>query len=190
VGGPSLLAKIVGFKLRSTASTSRKAETRKEVEEELVKEAIEVSRKRTTRRFAFKDYRVVESYPLNPPWAYARILENVKTSEKLYYVDEIPLSEAEQKVYKNIMRILYWEIKPPPSNIDPQEYFVREAKRIVIEYRLKLGRTPGITWSKILYYVIRDVAGFGPIDPLMHDPHVEDISCNGLGRPVCLASTL
>ena len=36
MGGPSLLAKIVGFKLRSTASTSRKAETRKEVEEELI----------------------------------------------------------------------------------------------------------------------------------------------------------
>ena len=179
-----LLAKILRFRLGHATSNSEKAETRKDVEEELVREAIEVSRKRATQRLVFKDYRVVESYPLNPPWAYARILENVKTGEKLYYVDEVPLSEAEQKIYKNIMRILYWEIKPPPSNVDPQEYFVREAKRIVIEYRLKLGRTPGITWSKILYYVVRDVAGFGPIDPLMRDPHIEDISCNGLGRPI------
>ena len=83
MGRLNLLAKIIRFRSSNTPSTSRKVEAKKEVEEELVKEAIEVSKKRATQRLVFKDYRVVESYPLNPPWAYAKILENVKTSEKL-----------------------------------------------------------------------------------------------------------
>ncbi|MDD1695042.1 MAG: type II secretion system protein E, partial [Methanoregula sp.] len=29
------------------------------------------------------------------------------------------------------------------------------------------------------YYLIRDLSGYGPLDPIMKDPDIEDISCNG-----------
>lgn len=82
------------------------------------------------------------------------------------------------------MEILYWELKPPTTDEESLEYFKREAKRIAMEYKIRFGRTPGVSWSKILYYVERDVVGYGPIDPLMRDKFIEDISCNGVGKPV------
>jgi flagellar protein FlaI len=127
----------------------------------------------------------IESYPLEEPWAYAVILENQASGETIYYVDEIPLNEEERRIYNEIMNVLYWELKPPESeDIDVFAYFAREARRIVRRFQIRLGKTPTISWSKILYYILRDAAGFGPIDPLMKDPNIEDISCNGVGRRV------
>lgn len=37
---------------------------------------------------------------------------------------------------------------------------------------------------RIAYYVVRDLTGYGPIDPLVRDPQIEDITCNGVGLPV------
>jgi flagellar protein FlaI len=129
--------------------------------------------------------RELESYPLEEPWAYAVILENQATGEIIYHVDEIPLNEEERRIYDEVMDILYWELKPPASeDIDVFSYFAKEARRIVRRFQVRLGRTPSISWSKILYYVLRDAVGFGPIDPLMKDPNIEDISCNGVGRRI------
>jgi len=131
-----------------------------------------------------REYEELERYPLHDPWVEVRILRHKKTRELVYYVHEIGLTAEEKKIYNQIMDALYWEIKPPPTEVDQITYFSREAKRIVKTFQIKLGRTPGISWQKILYYIIRDAVGFGPIDPLMRDPFIEDISCNGLNRPI------
>ncbi len=133
---------------------------------------------------SYKDFREIESYPLYEPWAYARILQHKVTGEILYYIDEIPLTPREKETYKQIMDILYWELEPPPSDEEVISYFTAQAKRIVKTFQIRMGRTPGISWGKILYYVLRDSVGFGPIDPLMRDPFVEDISCSGVRKPV------
>ena len=36
----------------------------------------------------------------------------------------------------------------------------------------------------LYYYLKRDLSGYGPLDPLMHDPSLEDLSCNGNDLPV------
>ncbi|MDG6221580.1 MAG: type II/IV secretion system ATPase subunit, partial [Candidatus Thermoplasmatota archaeon] len=41
-----------------------------------------------------------------------------------------------------------------------------------------------IAKEKVKYYVIRDFVGFGPIDVLMRDENIEDISCDGTGVPL------
>ncbi len=133
---------------------------------------------------SLREYEEVESYPLEEPWVYARILKHKKTSEYIYYVYEIGLSGKERELYSQIMDALYWEIQPPPSDVDAITYFYKEARRIVRTFQIRLGRTPGISWRKILYYVTRDAVGFGPIDPLMKDPEIEDISCNGVRKPI------
>ncbi|RLI05194.1 protein kinase, partial [Candidatus Bathyarchaeota archaeon] len=46
------------------------------------------------------------------------------------------------------------------------------------------GKFSEESWEKIYYYVIRDLAGYGNLDVLMNDPNIEDISCNGLNKPV------
>lgn len=36
----------------------------------------------------------------------------------------------------------------------------------------------------LTYYLRRDLSGYGPLDVLMHDPALEDLSCNGWDLPV------
>jgi len=42
----------------------------------------------------------------------------------------------------------------------------------------------GVSWEILLYYAERDMVGFGPLDPLMRDPNIEDISIDSVKRPV------
>mgnify|MGYP000114836614 FL=1 len=36
----------------------------------------------------------------------------------------------------------------------------------------------------LLYYIERDIIGLGKIEPLMNDPNIEDISCDGVNIPI------
>jgi flagellar protein FlaI len=38
--------------------------------------------------------------------------------------------------------------------------------------------------DKIVYYIIRDYVGYGKIEVLMNDPKIEDVSCDGVAKPV------
>ncbi|MCX8196092.1 MAG: type II/IV secretion system ATPase subunit [Acidilobaceae archaeon] len=133
---------------------------------------------------------VIEEYPLAEPWAYAQILESRASGARFYFVKEAQMNKEEESVYQRLMKILEWEVKPydfsGASTHEPvKEYFVSQVKRIVSVYQEKLGaRRGGIDWQKVLYYLIRNTVGYGPLDPLMRDPYVEDISCDGVGKPI------
>lgn len=131
------------------------------------------------------DTKLLETYPLYEPWAYAYIAEDQSTGIINYIVYEVGLTPQEEEVYRNIVDFIMWELEPPRVPIeDVREYISRFAKRAIRLFQIKLGRTPGLSWSKIGYYIERNIVGYGPIDPLMRDPNVEDISCVGPGIPV------
>ncbi len=134
------------------------------------------------------EYRILESYPLLDPWARALILEKKSDGSILYFVDEIPLTEEEKELYKKVMDILYWELEPPSGEekIDPREHFKKQVSKIIKKFKLRFSTSihPGISWQKIEYYINRDSIEYGPITPLMKDPAIEDISCDGVGRPI------
>ncbi|MEM0020997.1 MAG: type II/IV secretion system ATPase subunit [Fervidicoccaceae archaeon] len=129
-------------------------------------------------------YKEIERYPLNPPWAYARIMFNKEDGTYLYVVDEVSLSPLERKIYGILINIMIHELQPPPSGIDTMAYFREKAREILRKYAIRLGKTPGVSWAKMMYYIERDVIGYGYVDPLMRDPYIEDISCDGVGKPI------
>lgn len=137
-----------------------------------------------SRKYLRPEYRILETYPLTDPWAYAIITENVSTGEITYNVEEISLNEHELRVFKDIVDHLAWELEPPRGNVDVRDYFQRSARRVIRLFQIKLGRTPALSWSKITYYVEREILGYGFLDPLFRDPNIEDISCNGPAKPV------
>jgi len=132
-----------------------------------------------------RGFRVVERYPLYEPFAHVAIVQNPKTGEYKYILDELQLDPFEKSVYNRILEILLAEIESPKGEIvDPRKFFAEEAKKIVDKYRISLGWLPDVSWYKILYHAERDLVGFGRIDPLMRDPNIEDISCDGVNKPV------
>ncbi len=129
--------------------------------------------------------KVIEKYPLYEPFSHVVIVQNPKTGEHDYILDELQLDPLERGVYDRILEILLAEIESPKEEIlDPRKFFAEEAKKIVDKYRISLGWLPDVSWYKILYHAERDLVGFGRIDPLMRDPNIEDISCDGVQKPV------
>ena len=129
--------------------------------------------------------KVIDKYPLYEPFSHVVIVQNPKTGELKYVLDELQLDPLERGVYTRILEILLAEIESPKEEIlDPRKFFAEEAKKIVDKYRISLGWLPDVSWYKILYHAERDLVGFGKIDPLMRDPNIEDISCDGVGKSV------
>jgi flagellar protein FlaI len=132
-----------------------------------------------------KGYKIVERYPLYEPFAHAAIARNPVTGEYKYVLDELRLDILERNVYDRILEILLAEITSPETEIDdPRQFFVSEAEKIVGKYRISLGWLPDVSWSKILYHAQVNLVGFGKIDALMRDQNIEDISCDGVEKPV------
>ncbi len=132
-----------------------------------------------------KGFKIIEKYPLYEPFAHVAIAQSPKTGEYKYVLDELQLDPLERSVYHRILEILLAEIESPKEEIlDPRKFFAEEAKKIVDKYRISLGWLPDVSWYKILYHAERDLVGFGQIDALMRDPNIEDISCDGVTKPV------
>jgi flagellar protein FlaI len=132
-----------------------------------------------------RGFKVMDKYPLYEPFAHVAIVQNPKVGEYKYVLDELQLDPLERSVYNRILEILLAEIESPKEEIlDPRKFFAEEAKKIVDKYRISLGWLPDVSWYKILYHAERDLVGFGRIDPLMRDPNIEDISCDGVNRSV------
>jgi archaeal flagellar protein FlaI len=132
-----------------------------------------------------KGVKIIDKYPLYEPFAQVVIIQDPKTGEHKYILDELQLDPMERGIYNRILEILLAEIESPKEEItDPRRFFAQEAKKIVDKYRISLGWLPDVSWYKILYHAERDLVGFGKIDPLMRDPNIEDISCDGVQKSV------
>jgi len=128
----------------------------------------------------------LDFYPLNEPYAYAKILKNMDTFEKNYKVIEPHLTKEEEEVLSFV-----WETLMKSFNMRLDELELKEIEKYLIEQVDKVIENYGINLNelsrrKILYYIKRESLGFGKIDPLMRDPHIEDISCDGAGIPIFL----
>jgi flagellar protein FlaI len=167
----------------SIASSVRKIKIQK-INLSLKKKKPETETSLTTKTLP-RGVKIVEKYPLYEPFAQVVIIQDPKTGEHKYILDELQLDPMERGIYNRILEILLAEIASPKEEIsDPRKFFAQEAKKIVDKYRISLGWLPEVSWYKILYHAERDLVGFGKIDPLMRDPNIEDISCDGVDKPV------
>jgi len=126
----------------------------------------------------------IELIPVREPYSYARIIYDEEDKEFLYQAIEPTLSKKEEKMLDRIKdtldRTLSYEWKTMEKK--DKESFIREAVKSYIESRdLDLGEK---SKKRVLYHIIRDYVRFGPLDVLMSDENVEDISCDGVDIPV------
>ncbi len=126
-------------------------------------------------------WKVADKYPLNAPFAYAVIAEEPASGTRKYFVDEVVLSTKEASIYTYLLDTLESELSVPRSEIDPRAYFLEQAKRLVKKYSIKASQ---LSWPKINYFAERDLVGFGVIDGVMRDTQIEDITVDGVGKPL------
>jgi len=105
--------------------------------------------------------------------------------EKIYKVVEPSLSEKDKENFALIKKILMQELTIDLNDIKTkvlaEQKLTRKIIQIVKKYDLKINRK---SLPKILYHAIRDYIHLGRIEALMHDPSIEEISCDGARIPL------
>jgi flagellar protein FlaI len=128
-------------------------------------------------------YKNIQRYALVPPFCYVSILQNNEFSDIIYNVDELQLNEEEIKVYYSVKELLEKQIDSPRLLDNLEASFTAEVTKLLKEHFMG-GKAQPVMLEKVKYYLKRDILGFGPIDPLFHDPFIEDITCGGPHKPI------
>jgi flagellar protein FlaI len=99
----------------------------------------------------------------------------------LYLIKEPYLSpELSAAVAGAIQSLTSWLAPSPLIAVDPLGYLFAELKRAgFLGARMNDDEVKAAT-----HYLLRDILGYSTIDPLIRDGEIEDISCEGIGRPV------
>ena len=99
----------------------------------------------------------------------------------VYLVKEPYLSpELSSAVAGAIDSLTSWLAPSPIISVDPLGYLFAELRRV-------RHLSPDVTDDDLkaaTHYLMRDVLGYSTVDPLIRDGEIEDISCEGPGRPV------
>ncbi len=115
-----------------------------------------------------------------------------------YHVREPPLNEVSSEILKYVLNKIYNDIEliRKFSKVESFDEAVSEAEKVIQSIRQRKSlfslkffnkRLPEISDEdvrKIAYYIARDLSGYGVLDPLIRDPHVEDITCDGVETPI------
>ena len=130
-------------------------------------------------------------YPLIPRspaqgesvYAYANIQWNRKLGELIYYVVEPRITQYDLDVIASTKKVLEERL-----DIDFFKLGEIKAKSMLSEEtRSILSMNPSLDPEKqdtLRYYLERDIVGLGKIEPIMNDPNIEDVSCDGVNIPI------
>ncbi len=127
---------------------------------------------------------VVESHPITKPYSYTRVIYDNKNHEYKYEILEPMLSLEEKKMFEFLKETLIktMDIELAEfSEDEAKDYLKKNIDRALKDYSISVSDVPK---EKIMYYLVRDFLGFGRIDVLMHDPMIEDISCDTPRVPI------
>lgn len=122
------------------------------------------------------------TYLVKSPFQYVHVEH---TGEELRYTCvEPPLSEGEQQ---NLMIVQNAFDKMAHSEIllvaeEDRAAALRDRFDLILDiYKMRLTDSQK---EKFFYYLFKNYMGFGKIDILMNDPHIEDVTCNGPNSPI------
>ena len=153
---------------------------------ELPRDALSVdSVKLSDLGFSESEWQELDFYPLYEPFAYVEILREKETLEKRYFLVEVDLTKGEQEILDFIFETIF-NINIETEDMESfgeEDYLAKKIQDVVKEYHLDIDED---SLKKILYHLSKDSLGLGKIDPLMKDPNIEDISCDGSRVPLFL----
>ena len=137
--------------------------------------------------------------PLSPPEEISGVLDTYRvpasggpdSSAQVFVVDDdgvgrylvrLPKLSSEEKGCLELLRTNLLDSIPVEASGSPEE--------VISNYVWKSAEEAGVgevveeSHEKLLYYLMRDFAGFWEVDPLMNDGSLEEISCCRFDRPV------
>lgn len=113
-----------------------------------------------------------------------RIKFDEKEQKILYSIHEPELTDEEKEKLDQLKKaFIYVFEKVTPENVGDsgRDLIAEGAKKLATKYKIKLDEEQ---LNKLIYYLNRDFLGLEELEPIMHDPYIEDVSCDGLKTPI------
>ena len=109
-----------------------------------------------------------------------------KDGFKAYRAVEPPLDDEERALLARLKNAIQniGDVKDGVLRLSRErraEYLEELVRRAVEEFKIRIDERKR---GKIMYYLRRDLLGYGPLDPLVRDPFLEDIHVDGPGLPI------
>ena len=118
------------------------------------------------------------------PFASANIKWNRMENSLIYYLIEPVLNDSEKELLKRIKTTIMEKLDVDFTTLRKGEARTYLKKRFEETIDLMAAELPPEKRKNFLYYVQRDFVGLDKIEPMMQDPNIEDISCDGVGIPI------
>lgn len=134
-----------------------------------------------------EDYEVLDRYVIREGLAEVVIATPPgETPEPTYFTTEAQLTPQEALALEKLKDILSKELEPPKpgEEKDARRILLETADKLLRKYERVLGRFGEESRQKLFYYLERDMTGFGPLNIIMEDYRIEDVSCDGINIPV------
>ncbi|MDY6819465.1 MAG: type II/IV secretion system ATPase subunit [Halobacteriales archaeon] len=125
----------------------------------------------------------VERYWTNAPYAFVAIEYDNEENTHFYRVIEPVLDHHERELLDTLLSDIRDSLIYREGNgaAEPSDVLQEQIRDLLEEYGVEIDLR---SFYKLYYYLYRSFQGFGRIDPIMHDSHVEDVSCDGYDIPV------
>ncbi|WP_276282176.1 type II/IV secretion system ATPase subunit [Halorussus caseinilyticus] len=142
------------------------------------------------------DYEEVDRYWVNAPFAFVSVNYDDVENEYLYQVVEPELDDLETELLDRLFADIRDSLihrrdagiadgedseTEGGASEDPETVLKEELRELLSMYGVEVDEA---SFYRLFYYLFRTFRGFGKLDPLMHDPHIEDISCDGYDLPL------
>ncbi len=127
------------------------------------------------------EHGLLTKYAVSPPYSSVKIIR-LGNAGFTYTIIEPPITARE----KTILRETYGRLRDVIIYDDPGNTVDKHINPETI-YPIFRQFDPMLTDERLgilYYYLKRDLSGYGPLDVLMHDSAIEDMSCNGQDLPV------
>ncbi len=124
----------------------------------------------------------IELSPIEEPYSYVRILYDNRMHEYIYETIEPPMTEDEMNVLKLLKGSMVADVDTIQKGEKEKEKYIRDMADGLLK-SMDINLNP-INYERIVYYLRRDLMGYGLIQCFMIEYNVEDISCDGVGIPI------
>jgi flagellar protein FlaI len=134
-----------------------------------------------------EEYEVLDRYAIREGLAEVVIATPPgEVPEPTYFAVEVQLTPQEAMALEKLKDILSKELEPPKpgEEEDAKRILLETADKLLKKYERALGRFDEESRQKLFYYLERDMTGFGPLNIIMEDYRIEDVSCDGVNIPV------